>query len=320
MPERYGYMRPPPISLRQLRYLVAVADAGSFSAAARGIHVAQPALSRQIGLLESQVGSPLLRRSRDGVTLTEGGTQLYGLARTTLERLGNVRAELESSAARPAGIVTIALPPSVASMLVPGVMRELERCHPAIVLRVEDGLSLENGRSLEAALIDFGIVPAEVGLAEVDHEPLVRESLVLVECRRTPDTCPRTVTLQQAAAMRLALPPRTFHTRRVIDEAARASRLTLNVAYEQRSITTIMSLVREGLAVTIAHSPAIEQFWNPALVRARLIVHPQITRVLSLARPSTRSLGFAAQAVYDVVRRSALDAVRDGRWHGTALG
>jgi hypothetical protein len=59
-----------------------------------------------------------------------------------------------------------------------------------------------------------------------------------------------------------------------------------------------MSLVRDGLGATITNSPAAEQFWAPGAIRARRIVRPEITRTISLARPSKRSLSFAAQAVY----------------------
>ena len=307
------------ISLRQLRYLVAVADAGSFSAAAERAQVAQPALSRQLALLEARVGLRLLNRSRKGVVLTEGGARLYELARSMLERLGSVQLELRASETRPAGVVKVALPPSVASMLVPKVLRELEARYPEVILRVEDGLSLENGRSLEAALLDFGIVPTADELVDVDHEPLVRESLFLVERSVASSRLPETVTLAQVARLPLVLPPRSFHTRRVIDDAAHGARLALNVAYEQRSLTTIMSLVRDGLGATVTNSPAVEQFWAPGSVVARRIVRPEITRAISLARPSRRALGFAAQAVYDIMKRAAVDAIREGRWQGKLL-
>lgn len=307
------------ISLRQLHYLVAVADAGSFSAAAQQTHVAQPALSRQLALLEAQVGLRLLDRSRKGVALTEGGVRLYELARSMLERLGSVQQELRASGKRPAGVVKVALPPSVASMLVPKVLRELESRYPEVILRVEDGLSLDNGRSLEAALIDFGIVPTADELVDVDYEPLVRESLLLVERSAASSRRAATVTLGQVARLQLVLPPRSFHTRRVIDEAAQVAHVALNVAYEQRSLTTIMSLVRDGLGATITNSPAVEQFWTPGSVRARRIVRPEITRTISLARPSKRSLSFAALAVYDIMRHFAIDAVREGRWRGKLL-
>jgi len=308
------------ISLRQLHYLVAVVDAGSFSAAAVQTHVAQPALSRQIALLEAQVGLQLLIRSRKGVALTDGGVRLYNLARSMLERLGSVQTELRASEKQPAGIVNIALPPSVASMLVPKVVRELEARYPEIVLRVEDGLSLENARSLEAALIDFGIVPTADELVDVDYEPLIRESLLLVEKRNSSSRVAPTVTFNQVTKLKLILPPRTFHTRRIIDDVLFRTRLSLNVAYEQRSVTTIMSLVRDGLGATITTSPAVEQFWPPGTVTVRRIVKPEMTRTISLARPSRRALSFAAQAVYGVVKRLALEAVKEGRWQGKPLG
>jgi LysR family nitrogen assimilation transcriptional regulator len=307
------------ISLRQLHYLVAVADAGSFSSAAGQTHVAQPALSRQIAMLEAQVGLRLLNRSRKGVTLTEGGVRLYNLARNMLERLGGVRLELRASEMRPAGVVTVALPPSLASMLVPNVLRELESRYPEVVLRVEDGLSLQNGRSLETALLDFGIVPAADELVDVNYEPLVRESLLLVERRGASQPAPATVTFGQVAKCKLILPPRNFHTRRVIDDVAHAARITLNIAYEQQSVATIMSLVRDGLGATIANSLAVEQLWAPGAVSARRIVRPMITRTVSLARPAKRTLSFAAQAVYDIVKQLAIQAIKEGRWQGTPL-
>ena len=309
---------PPPISLRQLRYLVAVSDAGSFSAASVRTHVAQPALSRQIAMLEASVGACLLQRSRKGVTLTESGVRLYGIARGMLERLSHVRAEVSSRQDVASGVVTIALPPNVASMLVPKLVRELERRHPLIELRVEDGSSLEKGSSLQAASVDFGLVPIGTALVDADYDVLLRESLLLVEPRNGGARAPATVSFAHAARLRLALPPRTFHTRRVIEEAARTAGLSLNVAYEQHSVTTIAGLVREGLAATITNSPAVEQLFRPGTVRARRIVNPAITRLVALARPSDRPLGLAAQVTCDIVRRFALDAVKEGRWQGKA--
>ena len=307
------------ISLRQLYYLVAVADAGSFSAAAARAHVAQPALSRQVAQLEAQVGLRLLHRSRKGVALTDGGARLYAMARSVLERLGGMQSELHGTKKRPAGVVTVALPPSVASMLVPPIVRELKASYPEIILRVEDGLDLDNSRSLEAALLDFGIVPNADQLVAVEYEPLVREWLLLVERRSAARRVPATIAFDRVARLPLILPPRSFHTRRIIDDASRASRLTLNLAYEQRSVTTILSLVRDGLGATITNSTSVEQFWAPGTVIARRIVQPEITRTFSLARPSVRTLSFAAKAVYDVVKRHALAAVEAGRWQGTPL-
>lgn len=306
------------ISLRQLHYLVAIADAGSFSAAAERTHVAQPALSRQIAILEARVGMRLLNRSHNGVALTEGGDRLYNLARPMLERLGGVQVELRGTRRRPAGMVTVALPTSLASMLVPKVVRELEARYPDIILRIEDGPTPEIARSLEAALIDFAIVPAADDLVNVEYEPLVRESLMFVE-RRTSRRMPATITFDHVARARLVMPPRTFDTRRVVDDVAHALHRTLNIVFEQRSVTTIMSLVRDGVGSTITNSPAFEQFASLDAVSARRIIRPGIARTISLARTSRRTLSFAGEAVYDVVKRFAIQAIKEGRWQGTPL-
>lgn len=307
------------ISLRQLHYLVAVADAGSFSAAADQTHVAQPALSRQIAALEAQVGLRLLNRSRKGVALTDGGVRLYTLARSTLERLGSVQAELRASEQKPTGPVTIALPISLASMLMPNVVREIETHYPEIVLQIDDRLSPENQHSLETASIDFGIVPAADQLVDVDYEPLVRESLLLVERASTRRRVPSTIAFDQAAKRKLILPPRSFHIRRTIDDVARVERCELNVAYEPKSIATIMSLVRAGLGGTITSSIATDQFWLPGEAAVRRIVQPELTRNISLAWPRRRPLSCAAKAVYDVFKGCAMEAVKEGRWQGVPL-
>ena len=307
------------ISLRQLHYLVAIADAGSFSAAANRTHVAQPALSRQIAILEAQVGMRLLKRSHTGVALTEGGDRLYDVARGMLERLGSVQMELRGTERQPAGMVTVALPASLASMLLPKVVREVEARYPEIILRVEDRPTPEIARSLEAALIDFGIVPAADELVNVDYEPLVRESLLLVERRSASRRVPATITFDQVARVKLVMPPRTFHMRRIVDDVAQASHRTLNIAFEQQSVTTIMSLVRDGLGGTITNSPAFEQFSTLGTISARRIIRPEITRTISMARTSKRTLSFAGQAVYGVVKGVAIQAVKEGRWQATPL-
>ncbi len=80
-----------------------------------------------------------------------------------------------------------------------------------------------------------------------------------------------------------------------------------------------MSLVSDGLAATIMNSPAIQRFWPAGSVCARRIVAPEVMRTISLARPAKRSLSFAAEAVYEVVKRLAIETVKDGRWQGKPI-
>lgn len=82
------------MTFKQLRYLIAIAEAGSFSAAARRAYIAQPALSRQISLLEGELEMQLLERQHDGVALTDAGRRLYEVARSVVQKLDSVKDEL----------------------------------------------------------------------------------------------------------------------------------------------------------------------------------------------------------------------------------
>src|SRR6201994_3012142 len=91
------------LELRHLRYLVAVADAGTFTHAAERMFIAQPTLSQQIRRLEEMVGTPLLHRRRDGVELTEAGSVLLEESRTVLSVLehGVTRSRQAAGLGRP---------------------------------------------------------------------------------------------------------------------------------------------------------------------------------------------------------------------------
>src|SRR6516165_12563359 len=91
-------MTPPGVELRHLRYFVAVADAGTFTRAAERLFVAQPTLSQQIQRLEQVVGTPLMRRCRDGVHLTAAGTVLLEAARDVLAAAGHAVSQTRQAA------------------------------------------------------------------------------------------------------------------------------------------------------------------------------------------------------------------------------
>ena len=107
------------MTLKQLRYLIAIAEAGSFSSAARRAYIAQPALSRQINLLESELEMQLLERVHDGVKLTDAGRRLYEIARSVVQTIDTVKDELESTRGNPKGRVAIAIPVTASALLLP---------------------------------------------------------------------------------------------------------------------------------------------------------------------------------------------------------
>jgi DNA-binding transcriptional LysR family regulator len=125
------------LELRHLRYLVAVADAGTFTHAAERMFIAQPTLSQQIRRLEEMVGTPLLHRRRDGVELTEAGSVLLEESRTVLSLLehGVTRSRQAAGLGRPR--LRFVLPPNLPELLAVTISSRLR--YAAAEARVNTG-------------------------------------------------------------------------------------------------------------------------------------------------------------------------------------
>jgi LysR family nitrogen assimilation transcriptional regulator len=304
------------MTLKQLRYLIAIAEAGSFSNAARRAFIAQPALSRQIGLLESELEMQLLARQHDGIELTDAGRQLYEVARSVIQKLDSVKDELKSSRGNPMGHVAISIPATASALLLPTIITQAQAKFPGIKLTIWDGLSREGGQAIELGKVDFGVVPNAEELEHVIAEPVFTEDLYWVG---TPaleaDNSP--ITLTEAAATRLVMPPRALHLRRRIEQAAMETGVTLDSSYEQQSAPGISSLVRAGLAATISNWPPLTELLEP--ISARLIVEPRITRTISLAYSQHKPLSFAATCMRDLVRSLLVESVVNNRWKGSLI-
>lgn len=304
------------MTLKQLRYLIAIAEAGSFSAAARRAYIAQPALSRQIGLLESELEMQLLERQHDGVALTDAGRRLYEVARSVVQKLDSVKDELASTRGDPRGHVSISIPATVSALLLPEIIRRASDKFPGISLTICDGLTREGGQSIELGKVDFGVVPNAEELEHVIAEPIFTEDLYWVGPGSSAESG-TPISLAEAGATRLVMAPRALHLRRRIEQAAMEAGVTLNVVYEQQSAPGIASLVRHGLAATICNWPPLEELFESTA--ARLIIEPRITRTVSIAYSVHKPLSFAASCMRDLVRGLLLDAVGDGRWRGSLI-
>lgn len=304
------------MTLKQLRYLIAIAEAGSFSAAARRAYIAQPALSRQISLLESELEMQLLERQHDGVALTDAGRRLYEVSRSVVQKLDSVKDELASTRGNPIGHVSISIPATVSALLLPEIIRRAEDKFPSINLTICDGLTREGGQSIELGKVDFGVLPNAEELEHVIAEPIFTEDLYWVGPGSSAESG-TPISLAQAASTRLVMAPKALHLRRRIEQAAMEAGVALNLVFEQQSAPGIASLVRHGLAATICNWPPLAELFESTA--ARLIVEPRITRTVSIAHSAHRPLSFAASCMRDLVRGLLLEMVSDGRWRGSLI-
>jgi LysR family hydrogen peroxide-inducible transcriptional activator len=165
-------------TLRQLEYVIAVADHGTFGAAAQAVHVSQPAMSAQIAELEQRLGLTLFERDRRGARVTPEGAPIVEAARRVV---GEARHLVELAADRQGDLVgelSVGVIPTMGPYLLPTIVREVRRRYPSAELVLREERTHDLVAALEAGELDLGLLASPV--AELDG------SLTVAELARDP--------------------------------------------------------------------------------------------------------------------------------------
>lgn len=289
------------MELRQLHYFVQVAEAGSFSRAAAVLHLAQPSLSRQVALLESELGQRLLVRTGRGVVATEAGEALLAHARAMLDIAQRARDELRDLHASPAGRVIVGLPPRVAMRLSAPLVQRFRQRFPRAVISVSEGLSQHLREWLIAGRLDLALLfdpPPSPALA---YQTLAREPLLLVAPPQAP-RLPRRVALAALADHPMVLPSAPNAIRALVDAVLRPRRIELQVVAEVGAVQTVLALVAQGVGNTILPESALALLPGAEVLQRAGIGPPGIRNSLVLALPRARPATRLLQATADLLR------------------
>ncbi|HUA76571.1 MAG TPA: LysR family transcriptional regulator, partial [Acetobacteraceae bacterium] len=216
------------MQLRHLRYFVKIVDAGSFSRAASVIHVAQPALSQQIGELEEELGVSLLQRSARGVRPTVAGETLYREAASILRLMEQLPGKVRSAAGEAAGAVNFGMSSTLAAFLSGPFMESCRAALPKVALRFITGHSVSIFSRIEARTLDLGIVFEDKPVPGVARQVLFRQRLFLV-CRSQPLGAADAIALSELAARPLVMPAHPNVTRSLLDRVFAEAGLVPNM-------------------------------------------------------------------------------------------
>ncbi|MFN3644941.1 MAG: LysR family transcriptional regulator [Gemmobacter sp.] len=248
------------MDLRQIHYFVAIAEAEHFGRAAQRLHIAQPALSRQVKLLEAELGVDLFERLPRGVRLTEAGRVFLAECKGLQGHLARAIAATRAAAAGQQGALRLGFIEAVAWQgLVPDAIRAFRAAFPQVDLTLaamptgEQLAALRQGQ-LDAALI-YNPLPAD----DLTATPLVRHKAVLAVPAEWPH---QRVTLADLAAMPLVGFQRRASPRFFDDLHARfrAAGFTPRYVAELMAETEILALVSAGVGAAVANSC---QMWRP---------------------------------------------------------
>jgi LysR family nitrogen assimilation transcriptional regulator len=266
------------LDLRRLRYLVAIADCGSMSAAARQLGIAQPALSHHITELERLVGFPVLYRLARGVKATEKGEVLLSHAREITEKVRQAEAEIRAMAYLDERVIRLSLIPSWATAFAPSIISEVAASMPKVSLRLIEARNDESLRLIRLGKVDMAV--ALVGAEDKADDLIVKESLFAVSSR----PIGRSMPLEAAAGLNLILPPKDNPLRISIDEAAARAGITLNVTMEIDGQDTIKRAVSAGIGATILSWNSVQQEQEAGQLQTAHITEPVIYRSIHLLK------------------------------------
>jgi DNA-binding transcriptional LysR family regulator len=287
-------------SLPDLQAFVAVAELGSFRAAADAVHLSQPALSRRIEKLEDALGVRLFDRTTRRVSLTTVGRDFSRKARALLDDLDNSLLAISDVAATQAGEVTVACVPSAVYYYLAGVVQRYHERFPGIRVRIIDEAANTVLRAVVDSEADFGLNFIGTQEPDIDFEPLLEESFVAA-CRRDhPLARRKSVTWSELGAYDYLTVSKQSGNRLLIDLALANVRDRPKWFHEVRHVSTLLGLVEAGLGVA-----AVPQLAMPGQAHATLasvpLIEPVVTRTLGLIRRRGRTLAPAAQALHDLL-------------------
>lgn len=292
------------MNLRQIEYFIQVAELGSFSKAAVLLDIAQPALSRQVRALETELRETLLLRNGRGVTLTDAGRRLLEHGQGILQLVEAARADLGARRDEPVGQIIVGLPPSLARRLTLPLIEIFSAEMPKARLAIIEGFSAHIAEWLASGRVDLGLVYNPEPVAAIEITPVLEERLCLVG-RASPHP-KKSVALKDLPRYPLVMPQRGHIFRRQMEAQAALAGVKLNVAWEVSSVPAILDLVLGGHGYAALTDSAIRTHAERERLSVAPIRDPQIKSMLCLAlsaqKRRTALITRTAQALVQLCR------------------
>ncbi len=289
------------MDLAQLRIVIQVAEVGSLNKASDRLHIAQPALSRQIRLLEEELQARLFVRHGRGMMLTPAGQRVLDRAYRIMREVEQIRPDIEIDRADVAGKVAIGLPPTVGEAVTVPFARLVQERFPLLRIRFSPGFGGHLVEWLQRGDIDMAVLYDARPLKSVHCRQLLSEALFAIggaEAGFTPD---RPLSFAALAQLPLILPTERHSLRWIVENAARQAKLVLNVRHEVESLATIRDLVRSGAGVALLPLWSIRAEVNAGQMTATQVVEPALSRNLVIASSTDRPISRAAQLCEDAL-------------------
>ena len=266
------------------------------------MHISQSAFTVQIRQLEAALGVTLFDRGKRRVALTAAGRDLLGpLERLVIDAEAIVGRTRQLTGLR-RGIVCMAVLPSVATQVLPGIIRKFAEEYPGVVVQIKDVVAERLIDMVKQEEVDFGIGTRMGADRETTTVPLFVDKLCAFVPRRHLLARKDSVSLKELVGLPLILTGKDSSVREIVERALKRERLPLTVAYETNYMSTAISMVKAGLGIAILPEVA-GRSGDSADLHAVAISRPALSRRIEIIQKKDRTLSPAAGKMVDTIRK-----------------
>jgi DNA-binding transcriptional LysR family regulator len=244
------------MDLRQLEIIRAIADTGSFTAAGEKLHVSQSAISRQILLLEEELGEPVFHRIGRRIRITPAGESLLQLSHRVFQDLQETVSTISEKRDSLSGTIRLVGGMTVCLYVFPALLAEVRRVHPHLDLKVTVGSAERSIAMLRSGAGDLGMITLPVEATDLVSVPVLEEELLLITYPAHPLAKKKSITPADLDKQEFVLFETGSITRRLVESFFTKQGVEPEVIMETENVEIIKAMVRSGLGISIIPSQA----------------------------------------------------------------
>jgi DNA-binding transcriptional LysR family regulator len=287
------------MDLRQLEIIRAIAETGSFTAAGDKLHVSQSAISRQILLLEDELGEPVFHRIGRRIRITQAGESLLQLSHRVFRDLQETVSAISDTREALRGSIGLVGGMTVCLYVFPALLAEVRRIHPNLDMRVTVGSTQRSIEMLRSGAGDLGLLTLPIEASDLVSVPQLTEELLLATYPSHPLASQKKIVPADLEGQPFVLFETGSITRQIVEEFFARERISPPIIMETENVEIIKAMVRSGLGISIIP-------WQAAAadVTTRQLFCSRITGV-SLVRQTGwlyPKMGRLPRAVTEVIR------------------
>ncbi len=245
------------VHIRQLEMFQSVALEGSFTRAGERMHVSQSAISRQIKLLEEELGGVLLNRRGRKVTLTQAGEELLKSANRLIRDLQDVVWQISETHQLHRGRIRLGGGMTVCIYILPKLLKRFRSRYKQVDLSVTSGTSENILRQIRNQQIDLGLLTLPIVARDLEVRPVLKEEMVVVTAPKHPLSRKTSAYPEDISRYPMILFERGSNTRRVLDQFFEENQIPINIAMETENVEIMKAMVTSGIGITIVPYSAI---------------------------------------------------------------